>query len=222
MESPKAAAALTIRECAVAAVDAPNAAMALRLQHAVAISHVGICTAAAIALGVVACDPAWADVYALDGDDICIGGQGNGCTGGQHYRLHGVDAFEAGQSCIEANGNPYGCGAEAKGALNAIIAERPVWCVPVEMKGRRWIGNCNAGDLDVEVEMLRSGWAFVRPDFLSAERAARLCAIEAEARLAKRGMWAGRWHERPYFRKGGTNKTLVEISCPPHDEAASE
>jgi hypothetical protein len=71
-------------------------------------------------------------------------------------------------------------------------------------------------------QMLRSGWAFVRPDFLSAERAARLCAIEAEARLAKRGMWAGRWHERPYFRKGGTNKTLVEISCPPHDEAASE
>jgi endonuclease YncB( thermonuclease family) len=183
-----------------------------------------VITAAVIAAGVGAwgIDPAWADVYAIDGDDICIGGQGKKCTGGQHYRLQGVDAFEAGQSCIWANGGPYECGAEAKRALNATISGATVWCVPVEKSDRRWIGNCNAGDLDVEVEMVRSGWVFVRPDFLSAERASRLCAIEAEARLAKRGMWAGSWQLRPYFRKGGTRKTLVEISCPPHDQAVSQ
>jgi hypothetical protein len=42
-----------------------------------------MCTAAVIAarLGPWGINPALADVYALDGDDICIGGQGKKCTG---------------------------------------------------------------------------------------------------------------------------------------------
>jgi endonuclease YncB( thermonuclease family) len=167
-------------------------------------------------------DRARAESFALDGDDICIGGIGRQCTGGEDYRLHGVDAFESGQTCKDGDGQTYGCGAKAKEALAAIIAGHPVSCVRVKRDRDRWIGNCVAGNVDVEAELVRAGWAFVRPDFLDGAREAQLCAIEAEARAAKRGMWAGSWDQRPYFWKGGKRKTLVQISCPPHDQAASQ
>ena len=173
------------------------------------------------ALSALAASSARAEAYALDGDDICIDGVGKQCTGGEDYRLHGVDAFEARQSCKDANGRPYGCGAEARKALAAIIAGRPVSCIRVKRDRDRWIGNCAAGDIDVEAELVRAGWAFVRPDFIEGEREAQLCAIEAEARAAKRGMWAGSWDQRPYFWKGGKRKTLAQMSCPPYDQAPS-
>lgn len=161
---------------------------------------------------------ALADTFAIDGDDICVDGVGRRCAGGTDYRLYGIDAFEAGQTCMGANGQPYGCGGGAREALAAIINGRQVSCVRVKRDGGRLIGNCNAGGVDVEAEMVRSGWAFVRPDFIDGEREKELCAIEAEARSAKRGLWAGSFEQRPYFWKGGRKKTLVQISCPPHDE----
>jgi endonuclease YncB( thermonuclease family) len=60
--------------------------------------------------------------------------------------------------------------------------------------------------------MVRRGWALVRPDFLVPERAAKLCAIEAEARAQKSGAWAGSF-ELPYFQKGGQKKTREQVSC---------
>ncbi len=152
--------------------------------------------------------PAAAEAIALDGDDIIIEGQ--------DYRLEGVDAFEANQICENLQGQVSPCGDQAKAALAAIIDGRSLACVPTGKRHRgRLIANCTAGGLDIEAEMVRSGWAFVRPDFISPQEAARLCAIEAEARAQKAGAWAGRF-ELPYFQKGGRRKTREQVSCPPH------
>jgi endonuclease YncB( thermonuclease family) len=148
-----------------------------------------------------------AEPLALDGDDIIINGQ--------DYRLEGVDALEGDQSCHSAGGQIYRCGEQARQALAAIMAGRPVTCVPTGKRHRdRLIANCTAGTLDVEEEIVRRGWAVVRPDFISGDESARLCAIEAEARARKAGAWAGSF-ELPYFQKGGRRKTRDQVSCPP-------
>lgn len=151
--------------------------------------------------------PAAAEAIALDGDDLIIDGQ--------DYRLEGIDAFEGSQGCQSASGQIHRCGEEAKAALAGVINGRSVACIPTGKRHRnRLIANCTAGDLDIEAEMVRSGWAFVRPDFLSVEDAAQLCAIEAEARARKAGAWAGNF-ELPYFQKGGQRKTREQVSCLP-------
>lgn len=148
--------------------------------------------------------PASAEPVALDGDDIIIDGQ--------DYRLEGVDAFEGNQVCEIAQ-RVWRCGDQAKAALAAIIEGRTVACIPTGKRHRnRLIANCTADGLDVEAEMVRRGWVVVRPDFLSRERAAQLCAIEAEAREQKAGAWAGSF-ELPYFQKGGRRKTRDQVSC---------
>jgi endonuclease YncB( thermonuclease family) len=145
--------------------------------------------------------------YAYDGDDIMIEGQ--------DYRLEAVDAVEDYQRCEDADGLTYHCGAAAKVALQAILGGRDVQCTKTGRKhGKRLIANCRAGDLDVEAEIVRVGWAHVRPDFIprKAARITELCAIEAEARDSKRGMWAGKF-ELPYCRKGG-KKPREQVTCP--------
>ncbi len=146
-----------------------------------------------------------AETAAFDGDDIIIDGQ--------DYRLEGVDAFEGNQTCEIAHGQPSPCGDRAKRALAAIIEGRTVICIPTGKRhGDRLIANCTTEGLDIEAELVRRGWAFVRPDFISSDRAAHLCAIEAEARAQKAGAWEGNF-ELPYFQKGGRRKSREQVSC---------
>jgi endonuclease YncB( thermonuclease family) len=148
--------------------------------------------------------------YAYDGDDIMLAGQ--------DYRLEAVDAFEDDQTCQSADGSSYFCGAEAKMALQAILGGRDVVCTWTgKQHHKRLIANCKAGGLDVEVELVRVGWAHVRTDFIrnKPERIAELCALEAEARRSKRGMWT--WFDLaksrlPYYWKGG-EKPVAEVTC---------
>jgi endonuclease YncB( thermonuclease family) len=151
--------------------------------------------------------PALAEPLALDGDDIIINGQ--------DYRLEGVDAFESNQVCRTTAGQAELCGDRAGAALAAILAGKQVTCTPTGKRHRnRLIANCTAAGLDVEAELVRSGWALVRPDFLSPTRAAELCAVEAEAKGRKAGVWAAEF-ELPYFQKGGRRKSRNEVSCHP-------
>jgi endonuclease YncB( thermonuclease family) len=160
-----------------------------------------------ISLAIVLAGPeAWAaDAHALDGDDIILDGV--------DYRISAIDAPEDGQICQDAVDKAYDCSAKAIAALNSVLANRVIKCTPLKADGKRFIGNCTADVLDVGTEMVRAGWALVRPDFLSKEAATQLCAVEAEAAASKRGLWQGEF-EIPYFVKGGHKKTREQVSCP--------
>lgn len=135
-----------------------------------------------------------------DGDDLIISGQ--------DFRLADIDAFETGQECK----NGIACGAQAKAALVTIIGMQKITCKPQKVVDGRIIAHCYAGGTNVGTEMVRQGWALVRPDF-AGSRAAALCAIEAEAASAKRGAWAYGF-DLPYFQKGGRKKSASEVACP--------
>lgn len=96
-------------------------------------------------------------VHVIDGDTISIGEI--------RYRLHGIDAPEAGQKCNDGKSGTWRCGDEATARLIEMVGSSVPEC---ESRGNddygRVIAICWAGGLDLNAEMVSSGyaWAFRR------------------------------------------------------------
>ena len=108
-------------------------------------------------------------VRVIDGDTLDLDGV--------RYRLHGIDAPEAGQTCKSAKGGDWPCGQAALHKLESLTTGRNPTCVTREkdVYGRS-IATCKIDGLDISSEMIRSGlaWAFRRysMDYIPAEEAA--------------------------------------------------
>lgn len=124
--------------------------------------------------------------------------------GDTEIRLYGIDAPEYRQICSDGNGRDYACGQEAVAALRALLRGQTVTCSSFETdRYGRAISSCKAGDLDLNGEMVRRGWAVAY-----TRHSAGYVSEEAEARAAKRGLWQGRfenpqdWRARHRVRRG--------------------
>lgn len=91
----------------------------------------------------------------IDGDTLEL----NGIV----YRLHGVDAPEAGQKCSKPNGKPWNCGKAAISALEELVLGKAVECDDRGQDGYgRTIAVCKVGTEDINATMVAAGnaWAF--------------------------------------------------------------
>ena len=115
----------------------------------------------------------------IDGDTIEIHGE--------RIRLDAIDAPESRQTCLDAAEARYRCGQKSAFVLADIIERGIISC---QFKGRarykRIIAVCFRGDTNLNAWMVSQGWAVAfrkyGNDYISQED---------EARLARRGMWAG-------------------------------
>lgn len=113
----------------------------------------------------------------VDGDTLEVAGM--------RYRLHGIDAPEAGQSCAKKGGGNWSCGKTAISAMEDLVASGDVVC---DDRGGddygRTIAVCRAGGVDVNAKMVELGlaWAFVKysRDYEG---------LEAKARSTGVGVW---------------------------------
>ena len=161
-----------------------------------------------VTLGVVA-------VLVLAGNDVSaasnVTGQASVTDGdtleirGMDIRLHGIDAPESSQTCLE-NGRQWPCGRRSANALDRFIDARTVRC-----QGRttdrygRLIAVCYVGDTDINAWLVRNGWALAyrrySRDYVDDERAAE---------RAGAGVWRGRfvppWQWRRGERLGASNE----------------
>ena len=119
------------------------------------------------------------DISFLDGDSFVLSGT--------EIRLYGIDAPEGRQTCQRANGADYQCGREASRALRNLARGKNITCsVITKDRYARNVSKCKAGNVDLNHEMVRLGWAIAyRSHSQDYARA------EAEARTAKRGVWQG-------------------------------
>jgi len=129
-------------------------------------------------------------VRVIDGDTIQIRGK--------RIRLHGIDAPERKQKCLDADGNSYPCGKQATLFLLNTIQSAAVSCTINDVdRYKRLIGVCRLGGKDINETLVESGWA------IAFERYSKdYVSIEAKARSRKIGIWQGTFVPPWKWRKG--------------------
>ena len=115
----------------------------------------------------------------VDGDTVDIGGK--------KIRLHGIDAPETDQLCVDEEGKQWGCGLAARDALAAFSNGRQWSC---EVSGEdlygRFLASCSIAGHDVSKWMVERGWALA-----FVKDSDRYVADEGWARVIHKGLWSG-------------------------------
>ena len=121
----------------------------------------------------------------LDGDTVEVQGQ--------RIRLHGIDAPESAQTCMDGAGRTYRCGQIATKALATLIGRGPVAC-RVRNRGRhgRLIAVCYRNQVDLNGSMVASGNALAYRQYGTP-----YAGHEKAARARRLGVWQGRF-EAPW------------------------
>ncbi len=115
----------------------------------------------------------------IDGDTLDVHGT--------RIRLHGIDAPESGQTCLDANEEPWRCGQKAALALADHIGRAPVLCEGQDHdRYGRIIAVCTLNGKDIGAWMVRKGWAMAYLRY--SDDYAR---DEAMAHAVGRGIWQG-------------------------------
>jgi endonuclease YncB( thermonuclease family) len=119
------------------------------------------------------------DVLIVDGDTLDVGGV--------RYRINGIDAPEAGQSCTTERGKSWACGDAATNTLYDLTLGKKVSCevLATDSYGRK-VARCVTGQTDLARAMVERGmaWAFLKfsDEYETAQDAAK---------TAKIGIWRG-------------------------------
>jgi len=126
----------------------------------------------------------------IDGDTIEIGGT--------RIRLHGIDAPESRQMCLNTARKEYRCGQRAAFALADKIGSATVSCRRTD-KDRygRIVAICTSRGVDISQWMARQGWAVAYRQFSEA-----YVPDETAARRARVGIWAGTFVPPSAWRRG--------------------
>jgi len=128
-------------------------------------------------VGALAAAPVASAGEIYDGDSMEIEGQ--------RARLHGIDAFELQQTCLDARGRPWRCGVAAKAALAERAEEHPLQCIVLdEDEDGVYVARCLADGTDLSAYMVKAGLAL-------ADRARSDDYLDEEAEARRRG--AGAW-----------------------------
>lgn len=123
--------------------------------------------------------PIIGNAFVADGDTITIAGT--------RIRLIDIDAPELNQSCADAQGRDWPCGREASAQLRSHVRGRNLTCQPKSLdKYGRTLATCALPDgSDINAWMVEQGWA------VTSGYADVYGSQQADAKSAKRGLWAG-------------------------------
>lgn len=110
---------------------------------------------------------------------------------GHKARLAYIDAADPKQSCLDATGKLFDCGAEAANKLRQMIGSDIVQCEHRIADSKRDVDlyECSVRGSSLSEQMLAAGHAVV--DQKSTKDGAQLKSIEERARSEKRGLWSG-------------------------------
>ena len=115
----------------------------------------------------------------VDGDTLVIGAT--------KIRLEGIDAPETDQICLDAKGDHWTCGIEARDRLEAHIAGRVITCLSNGTDVyQRSLATCSLKGENLNAWMVQEGWALAYVKYSSTYQ-----QVERDARVHQRGLWRG-------------------------------
>ena len=124
----------------------------------------------------------------IDGDTISINSS--------KIRLHGIDAPELDQKCLYEK-KQWSCGQDSKYFLKNLIYKNILNCkTKGKDKYKRYIAVCYLEDININQELVKSGWAiaykYYSKDYIKDEKIAK---------DNKNGIWQGEFIEPYIYRK---------------------
>ena len=142
----------------------------------------------------------------IDGDTIEIRGQ--------RIRLHGIDAPESSQRCIDASGEEVRCGQLAALRLDSLLRGKNCQCqvLDTDRYGRK-IAICAVGETNINEWMVAQGQALAYRQYSSD-----YMQVEREARAARHGIWRYQFEEPWNWRK---NRRKPSSTTPAHFQQQS-
>ena len=124
----------------------------------------------------------------IDGDTIHINQT--------KYRLYGIDAPEIKQLCNMKKKN-YNCGVKSKEFLVSLIGNQSVSCNQKDIdRYKRIVAECFIGQINLNKELVRNGWALAYRDYSKD-----YVADEEFAKKNNLGMWNGTFIHPKKWRK---------------------
>ena len=132
----------------------------------------------------------------VDGDTLVVGAT--------KIRLEAIDAPETDQICLNAKGERWTCGIEARDRLQAHIAARAIDC---SSNGtdvyQRSLATCSLKGENLNTWMVQEGWALAYVKYSTAYQ-----KVEVDARINQRGLWRGAFIA-PWDWRHKNNKTVI-------------
>lgn len=118
------------------------------------------------------------------------------------FRLHGVDAPESSQTCKDARGVTYHCGAVAANRLSERIGMLNVACTETDRdRYGRIVAVCRAAGGDLNAWLVSEGLAVAYRKY-----SLDYVAPENRARAARSGLWAGSFQMPSDYRAGRSDQ----------------
>jgi endonuclease YncB( thermonuclease family) len=125
----------------------------------------------------------------IDGDTFDIGGT--------RVRLFGVDAPEHDQTCKAGDGAGWACGDWATARVTELYGGKLLACQPQDIdRHGRIVARCFAGGEDIAARLVGEGVIGAYPRYSQD-----YVALEASAKAAGRGLWAGTMQAPEDFRQ---------------------
>ena len=134
-------------------------------------------------------------------------------VGGRYFRLFGISAPIANQTCLDGKGRSYRCGKTAALWLKEWIDGEELECHVIQQDTTgNMVGTCALGEYDIGAALVNAGWAVANPKY--ADAYAIYVVYEEQAQRNKRGLWEGQFYRPWDWQRMQNRRGSVKIIRP--------
>lgn len=129
---------------------------------------------------------------------------------GSYFKLYGIDAPEANQTCADRQGRSYNCGRDAAMWLKNWITTNELECRVMQRDAKgNMVGTCALGQYDLGAALVNAGWAVAYRKYTDV-----YAPYEQQAQINKRGLWQGTFYMPWDWRVMQSKKPKIKVIKP--------
>ena len=154
------------------------------------------CLATVLVCGSARAESVSGKASTVDGDGLILFGV--------EHRLHGIDAVEIDQRCLDNRKRVWSCGIQAKQMLETLVKDQIVTCEWTENdRYKRPLSTCSVNDINLNAAMVYAGYAVAYRRYSE-----RYIDVEQRARKNASGIWLGEFLMPWVHRKNGRKAAI--------------